>query len=362
MKTSLFISNLKTGGAQRVAVNLANGLSELGHAVDLILVNQVGNLQSDLDNSINIVNLNSSGVHYSVPKLVNYLNSNNPDALVSFMTYINVFSLMANNISSSNTDLILTEHNNPKNRGSGFVENMIVTFAKYGYKYADSVVAVSNGVRDNFKKEIADVDIDVIYNPIVSDSIHEMASEPVDHDWLKDQSKQVILSAGRHVPQKDFSTLIKSFNNIESNGDVRLILLGDGPSKTKLKKQVDGLGLEESVDFPGFVDNPFKYMANADVFVLSSAWEGFGNVLVEAMACGCPVVSTNCESGPSEILEGGKYGQLVPVGDHQTMAKSIEKTLSDPIDERIIKERSEQFSVENISSEYDKLIQKVLSS
>lgn len=165
------------------------------------------------------------------------------------------------------------------------------------------------------------------------------------------------MGVGRLVKQKDFSTLVRAFALVQQRCPVRLMILGDvdkrEPSiKPQLEALVRELGLENEVALPGFVENPYNYMAKADVFVLSSIYEGFGNVVAEALATGTSVVSTNCESGPAEILENGKYGRLVPVGDAEALANGILATLSNPTDSEILQQRSQAFSVDRVVDQY----------
>jgi glycosyltransferase involved in cell wall biosynthesis len=198
------------------------------------------------------------------------------------------------------------------------------------YPWADGIIAVSQGVADDLGQitRLSSDRIQVIYNPIVLPELFTLAQEPVEHPWFKPGEPPVILGVGRLHPQKDFPTLIRAFAEVRKVQQARLMILGDGPERQALTTLVSELGLIEDVAFPGFVQNPYAYMSKAAVFVLSSAWEGLGNVLVEAMAIGTPVVSTNCESGPGEILDGGKYGRLVPVGDSRAIAQAITSVLA----------------------------------
>ena len=179
-------------------------------------------------------------------------------------------------------------------------------------------------------------------------------AEPFDHPWFAPGAPPVILGAGRLTEQKDFPTLIRAFALVRKKHPARLMILGEGEERSKLETLVQELGLEKEVSLPGFVDNPYKYMKRAAVFVLSSRWEGFPNVLVEAMALGTPVVSTDCPNGPAEILENGKWGELVPVGETQSLASAVLRTL-DRVDVVRVKgaaERADQFRVESIIREY----------
>jgi glycosyltransferase involved in cell wall biosynthesis len=198
--------------------------------------------------------------------------------------------------------------------------------------------------------------IEAIYNPIVTPELNEKIQECVDHPWFLPSQPPVILAVGRLEKQKDFPTLIHAFARIRKQYPVRLMILGEGNEHSSLESLVQKLGVAEDVIFPGFVANPYAYMAQARVLVLSSAWEGFGNVLVEAMAAGTPVVSTDCKSGPSEILANGQYGKLVAVGDSKGMAEAIVKTIEEASDSRILKERAIEFSLDKALTQYQQLL------
>jgi len=237
------------------------------------------------------------------------------------------------------------------------------------YSRAKAIVAVSHGVADDFKKtfKFSESNLYVVYNPVDISNIREKAKDVAEHHWFKKKGTSIIIGVGRLTFQKNFSTLIRAFAllrqrlridtvGIQSRKDVKLIILGEGEKRKELEKLIKDLGLQKDVDMPGFVDNPYAYLAQADVFVLSSKFEGFGNVLVESMACGIPIVSTDCPSSPAEILENGKYGKLVPVDDVEALAKAIVETLDNPISQEILKERASHFSVEKAVEKYLELI------
>jgi glycosyltransferase involved in cell wall biosynthesis len=179
------------------------------------------------------------------------------------------------------------------------------------------------------------------------------ATEPVDHPWFQvDAGVPVILGAGVFCEQKDFATLIRAFARLRALRPTRLVILGNGPERPALQKLAQSLGIDKDVDMPGFVDNPYSYMARANLFTLSSAWEGFGNVLAEAMGLGTPLVATDCPNGPSEILDGGRLGRLVPVGDDKALAKAMEETLLSPPRPEILRDAARRFAVDDIAAQY----------
>ena len=344
------------GGAERVALDLSSGLSARGYDVDLVLVDTSGDLLDEVPADVSVVDLGARRVATSLFPLRRYLSSREPDVLYSMMTEPNLIAIAAQQLAFTNTRLVISEHNMLSHGHDSIKDRLITLGAWAGYPFSDHAVAVSRGVRDDLLKKtrLTDGSVSMIYNPVGVESIRQKASEPVDHEWLVDDSIEVVLSGGRHEPQKGFDTLLDAFARLDRD-DVRLVLFGKGPETEALQRQTAELGISDRVSFPGFVDNPYSYMSAADVFVLSSVYEGFGLVLIEAMACGCPVVSTDCESGPDEILMEGDCGLLVPVRNDDMLAKAIIETLNEPIDTEILQQRADDFSIEASISKYNRI-------
>jgi len=355
-RLALVVSSLRGGGAERVMVLLANELVERGYAVDLVLVQVVGPYRSEVDDRVRIVDLAASRNILSLWPLVQYLRRERPTVLLSALADINCISVWARTLSGVDCRLVLSAHNTLSQSvryASQRRSKLTPTLARYSYPYAESVIAVSAGVADDLASIIhlrRDA-ISVIYNPVVTKGLIGKSLEKLDHPWFSAGQPPVIVAAGRFCPQKDFPTLLNAFYRLRRKRPVRIIVLGEGECRTELERLVRELGIEEDVALPGFVSNPFAYMRNASIFVLSSAWEGFGNVLVEAMACGTPVVSTDCPSGPAEILEGGRWGRLVPVGDDVALASAMAAAL-DETDRPDVVARASEFSVDRALSGY----------
>jgi glycosyltransferase involved in cell wall biosynthesis len=222
------------------------------------------------------------------------------------------------------------------------------------YPLAERIVTVSRGVADDLATctGLPRVTIGTIYNPILTTEIAEKAQAPISHTWLPPTAIPVILGVGRLVPQKDFPTLLKAFAHVHRKQPARLLILGEGRERAKLEALASELGIAEKVSLPGFEPNPYAFMSQASVFVLSSAWEGLPNALIEALACGCPVVSTNCPSGPQEILGNGAFGPLVPVGEDRALAEAILHTLEQPPNSDRLRSRAAEFDIQTIAQQY----------
>ena len=230
--------------------------------------------------------------------------------------------------------------------------------ARRSYPFADFVVGISRGTTAELEG-IPGMERDrihTIYNPVVSADLDRKARESPHHPWLDDRPCPVILAIGRMRKVKDFSTLLRAFARLLVQRPARLIVLGEGRLRPTLRSLAQELGVAEQVDFPGFKENPYAFLARADLFVLSSRNEALPTVLIEAMACGCPVVSTDCPFGPREILEGGRLGPLVPVGDAEALAEAMDRTLDDPPDPDPLRERASFFNVEHAVERYEELL------
>jgi len=230
----------------------------------------------------------------------------------------------------------------------------IPALARRLYPWADEIIAVSHGVADDLARvlKLPRERIRVIHNPVVTDQLYQKAREAPDHPWFAAGAPPVVLGVGRLDPEKDFALLIEAFSILEKKRRVRLVVLGAGPERNALNSLIQELGISDSVELPGFVENPFSYMAGSAVLALTSWFEGLPNVLIEAMACGTPVVAVDCPSGPREILEGGRYGRLAPVGDAKALAHAIEETLDHPPQPETLRSAVMRFSADAVAKDY----------
>ncbi len=358
MKIVIFMPNLEIGGFERVACNWANELAERNFDIDILVAEKRGGFINEPDEEVRLVELGTPHIRQAnflayIPSLVRYFRDESIDVLISGMNHANVVALLAHQLSGADSKIIISEHSPPQSLKS--VKNGIITvLAKNLYERADGIISNSDFVADEVENYIgvSNQRISTIYNPIVNHKLLNMARVEPTHRWFAEE-QEIILSAGRLSPPKDYETLLRAFETLLKRRDSKLIILGTGEQKQALESMTEELGIDHSVAFLNSVNNPFSYMAHFDLFVLSSEWEGFGNVLVEALACGCPVVSTDCPGGPSEILVDGEYGELVPVSDSDAMTLAMEKKLKEDIDEKKLKQRSLDFSVEK---SVDKLI------
>ena len=336
-RVAIFLVSLEGGGSERIALNLAQGFAERGLEVDLVLQRATGPYLDQVPDKIRIVDLRAGRMALAIFPLISYLRRERPPFLLSLMMGANIIAILSKKLARVDTRLLITEHLNISvatyNAGSLRVRYLPL-LAKRTYPWANGIVAVSEGVADDLAHTIGlpRKRIDVIYNPLVTSELLEKVNEPVDHPWFQDGEPPVILGAGRLTKQKDFPTLIRAFALVRKERAARLVILGEGEDRPELKALVDELGVAEDVDMPGFVDNPYGYMAGAAVFALSSRWEGLPTVLIEAMALGKPVVATDCPSGAREILNDGRYGTLVPVGDAERLATGISGMLEHPVE------------------------------
>jgi glycosyltransferase involved in cell wall biosynthesis len=362
-KTAIYLPSLEGGGAERVTVTLANAFAERGLAVDLVLAKASGPYLSHVSPAVKVIDLGASRVLASVPALVAYLRRERPPAMLSVLNHANVVAIAARAIARVPTRLVVSEHNTLSSavgNGRTLRARAEVGLMKFSYNRADGIVGVSDGVSDDLARSIgfARDRVTTVYNPIDAPQIRARSQSPVDHPWFAPGQPPVIVGIGRLTQQKNFAHMLNAFARLreQRKGNVRLMILGEGELRNELEKQVAALGLGDSVALPGFVSNPYAYVRAGALFVLSSAWEGLPTVLIEAMSCGARVVSTDCPSGPAEILEDGKWGRLVPMGDVAALAGAMSVAMDDPAPPAVF-ERAMHFSVDASVAGYLDILQ-----
>ena len=371
MRIAVFIHSLSAGGAQRRTVTLVNAFAERGHEVELVVVEADGVLSDTLSPQVTLVKLPGTSpangaahrqrrgrqVMRAIPSLARYLRDRRPDVFLSAANHANVAALLARRRSGASVPTVIRVSNLLPQLGWGGPRPprpLRWLAIRLLFPTAASVVAVGYGVAEDLAKRagIAEARIATIHNPITTPDVAVLARTDAPHPWLQETDPPVILAAGRLVAQKDFPTLIRAFKRLRGARSARLIILGSGPKRDDLLAHIDRLGLTDDVHLAGYVDNPLVWMARASLFVLSSAWEGLPGVLIEAMACGCPVVSTDCRSGPREILGHGAYGPLVPVGNDRTLADAMAYALGAPPDREALRRRAAAFAHDTAIDRY----------
>jgi glycosyltransferase involved in cell wall biosynthesis len=331
---AVFVSFSGTGGVERMVMSLIRGFVEMGRSVDLVLVKAEGPHLGRLPPEVNVVRLGTDHTFFALPALARYLRSRRPTALLAAKDRAGRTAVLARRLAGTDTRIVMRLGTNLSTAMAD--RSAVGRWLRYWpirrlYPEVDRIVSVSDGVAAD-TAEIARLPrerIRVIRNPVITPELADLAAEPCVHPWFDPGEPPVILGAGRLQRQKDFQTLIRAFARVRAARPCRLVILGEGGGREKLEALIAELSLGGDVDLPGFQSNPFPFVARATLFVLSSAWEGSPNVLTEAMALGIPVVSTDCPSGPRELLDGGRFGPLVPVGDVEALAGAIAETLFD---------------------------------
>ncbi len=356
MRIALLVPTLEIGGVERVFANLANGLSQAGTEVDLVVGRAGGGMGMVLDKQIEVFDLTSDHMMRSVPRLAKYLRARRPEAMIAAMTHSSAAAVVARAMARQKVKIIATEHNTMSRivaNTSGLKYRLMPLWSRWALNSADAIVAVSRGVADDLSTQtgIARNRFQVIYNPVITDALHAEATATVEHPWFQPGEPPVILAVGRLDKQKDFPMLVRAFRLVRNNRTVRLMILGDGPDRRRIEQVVLEASLTKDVALPGFKQNPYRFICHAAVFASSSQWEGFGVALVEALALGVPVVSTDCTHGPAEILCDGKFGTLVPVGDHAAMAQALLHALDNPV-QNDSSLHLQQFTVRSVVSSY----------
>jgi len=348
------------GGAERSMVILANGLISRGISVDMVLSKAEGPYLIDLDPKIQVIDLKSKRLTFSIIPLVKYIKKEKPQVMLSALNSANIIALIARMISRLSFRLVVSERaatsialaDNPLLR-----TNLIPFLMRSTYRKADEIIVVSSGVKRDLIENIgiSGTKISVVYNPVVTDNLIELSNKTVKHEWLENSDIPVILSAGRLNSQKNYPLLMNAFSLLLEVRDARLIILGEGALREDLEGLARDLKISKKVDLPGFVNNPYAWFRKANLFVLSSDYEGLPGALIQAMACGTPVVSTDCPSGPSEILEAGKWGRLVPMNDKFALFMAMRDTLNEKINPEVLK-RAQFFNVDNGLDGYQKIL------
>lgn len=363
IKICFFPGDLNPGGIAHLMINLAKELVDRNIEVHFFLTKRKGSIEGELPAEIRVFRRGSS-VKGTLLGLIQYIRQEKPVAIVSARDSLNAVNVLACKLSFTATKAITSVHvdfsnDNPARTAKGKIHRWSgLTLGRLLYRFSNEIIAVSNGVADNLAKRMY-LDrrkITVIYNPTFQ-MYNEVGT--VADAFLEHFQKPVLIGVGRLTAQKGFDTLIQAFSFFkEKHKSGTLLILGEGEDREKLEAYAKELEIQDCVIMPGYLKRPAQYIKKADLFVFTSRWEGFGNVLVEALGVGAKIVSTDCKSGPAEILDNEKYGTLVPVDDPHALLKAIEMQLNKSIDKEMQISRAKDFSVDKIADKYLELILK----
>jgi len=339
-KIAIYIDLLQGYGADKTLLKIAEGLAELGIDIDLVTAKKADKIASQINPAINSINLGSSRFNLvkNVVGLTSYLIKNKPAILFSSIHFNNITSACALTIArlvGVKSKLVVRQANRLECQLKGYpflIGPLMYPLIRMAYKKSDLIICPSKGLLSDLTKfmKAKESKIKLVYNPTVTADIFEKAQQKTDHPWFEQKSFPIVLGAGRLKPQKDFTTLIEAFARVKQNlPNAKLVILGEGAQRRELENLAAQLRIREDVDLVGFKNNPYAFIAKADVFVLSSIYEGLPNILIEALALKKKIVATNCPSGPAEILKFGQYGSLLPTGSPFLLEAAIIKALQE---------------------------------
>lgn len=366
-KILFFIYEMGAGGAARTLLNILNHLDRNKFEPVLVTLDYNGSYEASLKSDVTFIKLETKRLRSAILPLAKIIRQQQPDIIFSTIPNYNIIAILARLLSFTKTKNIVRE---AALLGDKNTLNMKLIIYGLIYRLSSKVISLSEGVKVNLVEhyKVKPKNIKVIYNPIDIEGIQSDANNdliPKEHEHIFKTDRKVIITAGRLVKDKDHRTLIQAFSKVHKQLDCELVILGEGPLKDDLRNLVKKLEVEQNVHFIGFQQNPYVYFKQADLFVLSSLSEGFGHVLVEALAIGIPIVSTNCKPGAKEVLEDGKYGRLCEVANHEEMAMEIREILTLNMDETnsVIKkglQRAKKFDVKEIVKQYEETFMEII--
>ncbi|MDG5786704.1 glycosyltransferase [Evansella sp. AB-P1] len=367
IKVLFFIYQMGAGGAARTLLNIINNLDRSRFSPKLVTLNFDGSYETELREDVEFIKLETRRLSKSISSLANIIKEKEIDVVFSTIPRVNTIAIIANKLSFSKAKSVIREADN---LGGTFRENMQLLGFGTIYKLSNQIVSLSEGVKENLvtKYKVKPKDIEVIYNPVDLEHIHEKIDNghlAQEHKAFFETGDKVIVTAGRLVEQKDQKTLLEAFAKVNDQIKSQLVILGEGPLKDALIKQATDLKIRDRVHFVGFQSNPYIYFHHADLFVLSSIHEGFSHVIAEALATGTPVVSTDCKSGPAEVLDNGEFGSLCEVGNATDLAEKMRDVLQLNNENRdaLIKkgyERAQHFDAKEIVKQYEQVFLRTL--
>lgn len=356
----LYIHTLTLGGAERVALTLAETLPDAGLRVTLLVNHASGKLRDEVPPGLRLLSLEAPRMRVALPKLRRLLHDERPDALISLMVNTNLPAIWANLLAGRPARIVASFHSplSWKAAEGPRKHRLLPLLYTLTLPFADRLVACSRGVADDLRACLhRRLDVEVIHNPVVSPRLLELARAPLEHPWFADAAIPLVLWVGRLVAEKDVPLLIEAVAVLRQRRPVRLAILGDGPERATLAARIAALGLADAAVLLPADPNPWRYMARAAVLALCSDFEGLPTVLIEAMATGTPVVSTDCPYGPAEILGDGRWGELVRAPTPHSFAAALARTLDRPVDAAALRARAMAFSAESSTAAYRRMLE-----
>jgi glycosyltransferase involved in cell wall biosynthesis len=356
-RLAILISFSGYGGVERMVLNLLQGFAELNLTVDLLTIRRPPNLEHELPSTVRLLDLGVAHTALALPALARYLRRVRPAAVLVAKDRAIRLAVLARRVAGVDTRLVgrLGTHLSTALAGQHPLQRWLrCRPMRWLYPQVDQIVAVSQGVAEDTiaLTGLPPHRVTVVRNPVITPRLLMLAKEPAAHPWFNDNGPPIILGAGRLTRQKDFPTLLRAFSTVRRERPARLVILGEGQQRAALQAQATHLEVADALALPGFTANPYAYMAKTAVFALSSLWEGSPNVLTEALALGTPVVATDCPSGPREILQGGRFGPLVPVGDVAALGQAILSMLDSPPDPDVLRAAVSEYDLNHSIAGY----------
>ena len=365
LSIAIYMHDLAGGGVERMKMDLIRNFQRGGATVTLLLHSGAGDLGGLVPDGLRVVAFGTRRTIIDVVPLARFLRRERPDILLSSLDHNNIIALLAKAVARSRSKVVICQHNalsSEAGGAAGWKYRVIPRLYRWLFPLADGLVTVSRGVADDLAQVcgIARGRISVVHNPVIGEDFARKLDGRTDHPWFGDGGPRPFVSAGRLVEQKDHETLLRAFALYLRREHGRLVILGAGPRRVALEALAAELGIAGDVWFAGFQENPIPFVRDAAAFVLSSRYEGFGNVLVEALGCGTPVISTDCPYGPAEILADGSYGRLVPPGDAGALAEALDPGLDRIWPAEALKARAAEYTGARSAAAYRALFERIL--
>ena len=363
LRVAFFLHDLRGGGVERISIHLANEMCRMGHIVDLVMVNRRGERSyfEAINPNISIFELKQRRTLTSPMGFRSYIKKMRPDIVISALTHINVSTLLATVKLNDKPYIFVVEHNHQLERqanghveGVGFAVRCAFKLAPYLYRRADTIGAVSTGVRDVISQTmgLSDQRISVLHNPVITPDPGCLPRAKKILPWLEGQSDPYVIGVGSLSHEKNFELLIRAFARVRAKRRLCLIIAGEGPKRKDLEKLAQQTGFADDILLPGYVESIYPLIREASLLASTSRWEGLPTVLIEAMRLGTSVVATDCPSGPAEILQNGMLGSLVPLDDVESLANAIEQTLNEPQTPTALQRRAADFAPSTTTRRY----------